>query len=93
MCKDLFLFSLTLFIQGFRVAKDMKKHRPEKAAPRSDIKFPVGSSIIVLRPNLWHGTRGEVVAETNGIHRCRLAGLNGETFHCDAPGEQLQIDL
>lgn len=56
--------------------------------------FDVGTPVVIIRPNpLWSGCAGEVVSIANGIHRIKIQGRNGDTFHADCPCEQLRIDL
>ena len=54
----------------------------------------VGTPCIILRPHLWSGGVGEVVSydpETT-LHRVKIAGKNGATFHTDCMADVLKVD-
>lgn len=68
-----------------------KTKQPTK--PYEGPVFDVGTPCVILRPSMWSGCAGEVVSIANGIHRIKIQGRNGETFHADCPYEQLSIDL
>lgn len=58
-------------------------------------RFPVGALVNVLKPNLWFGYRGAVVAINEDFsHRVRLKGRQNEfEFHADIGGYELDYDL
>lgn len=79
-----------------RGSKQMKR-RPEKSAPYSNIRFPVGSQVVLNRPHLWAGARGCVIGESNGIHEVKITARDNETypkgFSTSASGDVLEVDL
>lgn len=55
--------------------------------------FPVGASVVIVRPNLWAGACGEVVKVTDGVHRIKIPNKWGDGFwHTDVEKE-LEFDL
>jgi hypothetical protein len=67
---------------------------PDRNAPLK----PIGAKCLILRPNLWSGATGEVVAvydnpkhPTYGRHRIKIAGKLGETFHADCWATELRL--
>lgn len=55
--------------------------------------FAVGTPIVVTLPHLWSGCAGVVVSVTDHVHRVKIAGKNGATFHSDAYADELEVDL
>lgn len=65
-----------------------------KTGPVEDTSFPrhdLSAQVIVVRPHLWSGAVGEVVAQYNdGNHRVRITGKDGSYFHTDAMSQFLR---
>lgn len=71
----------------------MAKKKSTEASRKDLPKFDVGWPVVILRPHLWSGCAGEVISETDGIHRVKIPGRDNSYFHTDVPGDQLEGEL
>lgn len=59
-----------------------------------DTNFPrheLSVMVLVVRPHLWNGATGEVVAQyKDGNHRIKITGKDGTYFHTDAMSQHLR---
>lgn len=90
-----FLENFLLTILCGSAKRILVRKKSIKADTRKYPKLEVGTSVSILKPNLWSGASGEVVSVTeNGIHRVKIPSkYAGEFFHADVPGDQLEVTL
>lgn len=54
--------------------------KPKPAPEPSGPMLPVGTKVMVLRPNLWAGASGEVVKHKGDKHWVKVPALNGNGY-------------
>ena len=68
----------------------MKRRKSKPQIVKQYPVFPVGTIVEIVRPHLWSGCTGEVVAaSSDGIHRIKIAGKDGQTFQSEANGDEI----
>jgi hypothetical protein len=76
----------------------IRMKRKSNAAPKVSQDapvIPIGTQVVIMRPNLWANCTGEVVKHNEDrTHRIKIQNKDGSGFwHTDAPGSQLEVDL
>lgn len=55
--------------------------------------LPIGTTVVILRPNLHEGLNAEVVKHVEGMNYLKVTASNGSVFHAMAGGNELEPSL
>lgn len=72
----------------------MKSNQKHKKFPEdyTGVYWSLGTKVSILRPHLWSGHVGEVVAvdENRGVHRVKISHEDKHSWHVEVPGDLLK---
>lgn len=70
----------------------MKTKRQQPPTTYTGVYWPLGKKVSILRPHLWSGYNGEVVAvdERRGVHRVKISHEDKHSWHVEAVGDLLK---